>query len=98
MTGTQGVKVQIPNDTGNRAFNVTITTADPLVVIGKQITVTVHITGDRKYNKYYSHNNNNYYNTVTVYVGDFLTWKGWGNVAMGEGVEDVQHQGFHILH
>ena len=57
MTGRQEVEVQIPNDvirTGDRVFNVTITTTDSLVVIGEQRTVTVHVTeDDRKSSQYY---------------------------------------------
>ena len=56
MTGRQEVEVQIPNDvisTGDRVFNVTITTTESLVVIGEQRTVTVHVTeDDRKYSQY----------------------------------------------
>jgi hypothetical protein len=49
MTGSQEVEVQIPNDvirTGDRVFNVTITTTESLVVIGERRTVTVHVTED----------------------------------------------------
>ena len=54
MTETQEVEVQIPNDvirTGDRVFNVTITTTETLVVIGERRTVTVRVAeDDRKYN------------------------------------------------
>ena len=49
MTGTQEVKVQIPNDAGYSVFNVTMfTTNKTLVIIGKQKTVTV-IIGNRRF-------------------------------------------------
>ena len=49
MTGTQEVKVQIPNDAGNSVFSVTMfTTNKTLVIIGKQKTVTV-IIGNRRF-------------------------------------------------
>ena len=52
-TGRGEVEVRVPNDmvrTGDRLFNVTVTTSDELVAIGGRKTVMVYVLeDDRKY-------------------------------------------------